>query len=121
VRGRQPQGLGDIAGEHVGALHRLQLFFVSARDAFLDQALAQSNSQLAGDDLDQVLGFEWIGAAEQVCRDGELGRRPARLRYLAEFGFDLSKRQLSARALWSPLSENITRGRTQISMPTISR
>ena len=63
--GRELQGFADIAQQHVRALHLCQRFVVGFGDRLLDQALLQPDAQLAGDDLQDVLGFEGRRALKQ--------------------------------------------------------
>ncbi len=56
--GGQAQGLADVAQQHVRALHLGRRGAVGLGDGFLHQAFLQPDAQLAGDDLDDVLGFE---------------------------------------------------------------
>ena len=62
---RQLQRGADIAQQHVGALHARQRLVIGFGDRFLHQAFFQPDAQLAGDDLQDVLGFERGGALQQ--------------------------------------------------------
>ena len=63
--GSQAQRGADIARKHVGALDLRQRPVKRVGDRLLDQAFLQSNSQVAGDDLDDVLGLQPARAAKQ--------------------------------------------------------
>ena len=67
VFGGELQGFADVAQQHVRALHLRQRLVVGFGDRLLDQALLQPDSQVAGDDLQDVLGFERSGALEALA------------------------------------------------------
>ena len=64
--GGELQRLANVAQQHVGPLHFSERSAVGLGDCFLDQAFFQADSQVAGHDLDDVLGFERCGLREKV-------------------------------------------------------
>ena len=99
-RGKLP----DVAGEHAGPLNLVEGSVVGAGDGGLDEALAEADPKLAGEDLDDVLGGERVGADEQLAEDRALGRGPRRrldgrvgLGYLGEGGRAVRIRRMAGR------------------------
>ena len=97
ILSRQAQRGGSIAQQHVGALHRRERTVKGARDSFLHQALAQADPQIAGDDFDDVLGFERIGAAQQAFNDGQLLGGSAACLQGCEARFEIAEAQAIGR------------------------
>ena len=56
LRSKQ-SGRADVAQKHVRFLHMVERSFERLGDCFLDQAFAQSDSQIATQNLDNVLTF----------------------------------------------------------------
>src|ERR1700745_1668089 len=84
-RGCEPQSLADVTQQHVGPLYLRQCPAEGFGDGLFDQALLQSDPQIASYDLDEVLGFPWRSHSEQVAQQGRLCRWPTRLGDLAKF------------------------------------
>ena len=84
--GRELQRPADIAQQHVGALHLRQRLVVGFGDRLLHQALLQPDAQLAGNDLQDVLGFERRGALQQRFSRSPFGSGGAGLGDLIEGG-----------------------------------
>ena len=77
--------LPDVADEHARPLDVVERAVEGARDAGLDQALAQADPQVATEHLDDVLGGHRVGALEQAAQDRRLPGR-------AGGGLDLAER-----------------------------
>ena len=63
--GGEPESFADISKEHVGTLNFRQFCAERLGDCFFDQAFFQPDSEIAGHDLDDVLGFERRDFAQQ--------------------------------------------------------
>ncbi len=85
----QAQGFADVAGQHIGALHLGQGLVEGHGDSLLHQVFPQADAQVAGDDFDDVLGFEGRRTAKQFFEQGQLRRRPAALGQLREAALNL--------------------------------
>ena len=66
--------LANVPGEHPRQLHLGRRSLERFGDGRLQQPLAQSDAQLAGEDLDHVLGGDAIAAPQQRAEDRALGR-----------------------------------------------
>ena len=83
----------DVADEHPRPLDVVERPVEGARDAGLDEALAQADAQVAAEHLDDVLGGHRVGAFEQAAQDRRLpGRAGGRLD-LGERGGHLGERR----------------------------
>ena len=69
------QGFTDVAQQHVSALYFGGLAAVRLRNGFFYQALLQSDAQISGDDLDDVLGLERSELREQFADENCFGGR----------------------------------------------
>lgn len=63
----------DVAFEHVGPLDAGEVGIGEAGEGVLDGALFEADAQVAGEQLDDVLGFEGRGAGQQGGDEGDFG------------------------------------------------
>jgi hypothetical protein len=80
IGGGEAEDLGDIAEEHVGALHGGERLTEGFGDGFFDEAFFEPDAELAGGDLDEVFGFESRQARERVFEKALLRSWAALLR-----------------------------------------
>src|SRR5439155_19591126 len=102
LRGGQPlfcrelERLAYVAQQHVRALDVFDRYAERLRNCFFDQAFFQSDPQIAGHDLDDVLGFERRDAAQELTHKSTLGCGSARGGDTAECLLDCGRCTFSA-------------------------
>ncbi len=67
----------DVAEKHVRFLHVIQRRIERGRDGFLHQAFAQTDPEIARQDLDHILSFARRKFREARLENLGLGQRPA--------------------------------------------
>ena len=77
LRGKQG-GRADVAQKHVRLLHIVERSFERSGDCFLNQTFAQSDSQIAGQNLDDVLTFARGQDRQSLLQQFGLGDRSTR-------------------------------------------
>ena len=65
--------LSDVPKQHVGPLRVFYRGPESFGDSFFDQTFLQADTQIAGDDLNDVLGFERGHLGEQFAEESRFG------------------------------------------------
>ena len=85
--------LAGVAGQHQGHAHDRLGVVERFGDGRLQEPLAQADSQLPGQDLDDVLGGEGVAALQEGRQDGALGSGPG-------CGFDRGKRLRNLPESW---------------------
>src|SRR5207248_2987047 len=116
---RPQRGLADIAGEHVRATDGLALALEGARDAVLEQALAQSDARLARDDLHQIARLRRRRARDQPAQPLALRVRAAERGDLLEGGLDVGQRERLALA--RRLADQLVRDVTEVGVTLVAR
>ncbi len=108
VVARQLGGVTEVAGEHARPLDFGKRPIESGGDARLQVAFTQTDSQIAGQDLGDVLGSHGIGAVEQRPQRRLLGLAAGR-GDLGERGIDLGERRRRAFRLVLAVAEKVVR------------
>lgn len=67
-------GFADVAEEQVGLSHLLCRKVESAGDGFFDEAFLEADAEVAGDDFDEILGFERGAEFQSAQEQWELGK-----------------------------------------------
>ena len=83
----------DVADQHPGPLDVVERAVEGTRDRGLDQALAQTDPQVAAEHLDDVLRGQRVGPFEERAQDRGLAGRPRGLLDLGERGGHLGERR----------------------------
>src|SRR5207244_12377149 len=65
-------GFADVAENHVGPADGVERPLEGLGDGFLDGVFLETDAEVAGDDFDDVLGFDRIESAQDVEDEGKL-------------------------------------------------
>ena len=91
IRLGQGRGRADVTGEHPGPLDRVDRPVEGRCDRRLEESLAKPDAQIPGQDLDHVLGGQWIAPGEQLGEDRPFRRRAGGGLDRAEGGGDVAR------------------------------
>jgi hypothetical protein len=111
-----------IADQHPRPLHILERAVEGLRDGRLDQAVAQSDPQLAAKHLDDALGRRGVGADQEIAQDRRLARRTRGDLDRRERVGDLDKRRTEIRVgVMAGQRQRIGHGEAQVGRPVVGR
>lgn len=66
-------GFADIAGEHVGLADGGRLGLVCEGDGFFDEAFAEADAEVAGEEFDEGFAFDGVEGAESLAEEFDAG------------------------------------------------
>src|SRR5579864_870813 len=113
VCGSEAEGCANVAGEHVGALHLLWRLRKGVRDGQFDETFLEADSQVAGDDLDDVLRLDRCRASQQFLERDQLLCRASTRRQLVKRCTCVGERQRSSSSL---PRQNLFRHRAEVAV-----
>ena len=81
-------GFADVAQDHVGAADGVDRAIERACNGFFDGVFLQADTEVAGNDLDDVFGFDGREGTEEVEDERQLVRRAGELHQVGKPGLD---------------------------------
>src|SRR5579863_6864600 len=113
VWGSEADGCANVAGEHVGALHLLWRLRKGVRDGQFNETHFETDAQVAGDDLDDVLRLDRCRASQQFLERDQLLCRASTRRQLVKRSKCVGERQRSSSSL---PRQNLFRHRAEVAV-----